>query len=151
MDAHFGPRAGRRELIASFGPGLGNTPCGLRWTQMQISMVRVKRLSESATLPRYAHQGDSGLNLFSNEFCALLPGEIKTIGTGISIELPLGTEAQIRSRSGLAAEYGVIVLNSPGKLTRAIEENSESFSLTTARRGSMSSAVPGSRSWWFRR
>ena len=46
----------------------------------------------------------------------ILPGERKLIGTGISIALPAGYEAQIRSRSGIAFKHGVCVLNSPGTI-----------------------------------
>jgi dUTP pyrophosphatase len=44
----------------------------------------------------------------------LVPGERRLFKTGLAIELPFGMEGQIRSRSGLATNYGVIVLNSPG-------------------------------------
>ena len=46
----------------------------------------------------------------------MLPGEIYSAGTGISIELPKGYEAQIRPRSGLAARYGISIVNSPGTI-----------------------------------
>ncbi len=44
----------------------------------------------------------------------LLPGKRAVVPTGLSIELPTGLEAQVRPRSGLAAKYGVTVLNTPG-------------------------------------
>lgn len=47
---------------------------------------------------------------------ALLPGERRLFKTGISIELPEGYEAQVRSRSGLALKHGIMVLNSPGTI-----------------------------------
>jgi dUTP pyrophosphatase len=46
----------------------------------------------------------------------LQPGARKLIPTGISIELPLGLEAQVRPRSGLALKHGITVLNSPGTI-----------------------------------
>jgi dUTP pyrophosphatase len=76
----------------------------------------VKRLSPSAILPSYAHPGDAGLDLFANVSLSLEPGEIKLVGTGISIELPAGTEAQVRPRSGLALKHGITVLNTPGTI-----------------------------------
>ncbi len=42
------------------------------------------------------------------------PGDVKIIGTGVSMALPAGMEAQVRPRSGLAAKHGITVLNSPG-------------------------------------
>jgi dUTP pyrophosphatase len=76
----------------------------------------VKRLSPSATLPAYAHPGDAGLDLFANAALSIEPGETKLVPTGISIELPTNTEAQVRPRSGLALKHGITVLNSPGTI-----------------------------------
>jgi len=76
----------------------------------------VKRLSDAATLPSYAHPGDAGLDLFASVALALDPGEVKLVGTGISIELPPNTEAQVRPRSGLALKHGITVLNTPGTI-----------------------------------
>jgi dUTP pyrophosphatase len=76
----------------------------------------VKRLSPSATLPSYAHSGDAGLDLYASVAVSLRPGESKLVGTGISIELPPDTEAQVRPRSGLALKHGVTVLNTPGTI-----------------------------------
>jgi dUTP pyrophosphatase len=84
---------------------------------MVISVkLLVKRLSPSAILPSYAHPGDAGLDLFANVSLSLEPGEVKLVGTGISIELPAGTEGQVRPRSGLALKHGVTVLNTPGTI-----------------------------------
>src|SRR5215203_3149444 len=84
---------------------------------MVISVkLLVKRLSPSAILPSYAHPGDAGLDLFANVSLSLEPGEVKLVGTGISIELPAGTEAQVRPRSGLALKHGITVLNTPGTI-----------------------------------
>ena len=78
--------------------------------------VRVKRLSEAATLPAYAHPGDAGLDLCAAVAVSIEPGETKLVGTGISIELPPNTEAQVRPRSCLALKHGITVLNTPGTI-----------------------------------
>jgi dUTP pyrophosphatase len=78
--------------------------------------LKVKRLSESAVIPQYAHPGDAGLDLVSIEAQTILPGKSQLIRTGIAIELPDGTEAQIRPRSGLALKHQVTVLNTPGTI-----------------------------------
>ena len=78
----------------------------------------VKRLSPSATLPSYAHPGDAGLDLYAAAAVSLDPGESKLVATGISIELPPDTEAQVRPRSGLALKHGITVLNTPGTIDR---------------------------------
>jgi dUTP pyrophosphatase len=78
--------------------------------------LNVVKLSEGATLPTYAHPGDAGLDLCAAESCELPPGEWRKIRTGIAIELPRGTEGQVRPRSGLALHHGVALLNSPGTI-----------------------------------
>ena len=60
--------------------------------------------------------GDAGMDLYSIETALIPSGEAKLIRTGLQIELPKGTEAQIRPRSGLALKYSVTVLNSPGTI-----------------------------------
>lgn len=74
----------------------------------------VKRLSSTSTVPAYAHPGDAGLDLYAAVAVSLEPGESKLVGTGLSIELPPNTEAQVRPRSGLALKHGITVLNTPG-------------------------------------
>ena len=78
--------------------------------------LKIIKLNESAIIPRYAHSGDAGLDLFAIEEQLIPPTETQLVKTGIAISLPLGTEAQIRPRSGLALKYSVTVLNSPGTI-----------------------------------
>jgi dUTP pyrophosphatase len=78
--------------------------------------IKVKKLVDDAVLPKYAHPGDAGLDLFAAEENTLAPGGTGLVKTGISLELPEGTEAQVRPRSGLALKHSVTVLNSPGTI-----------------------------------
>ncbi|WP_404786433.1 dUTP diphosphatase [Altericista sp. CCNU0014] len=78
--------------------------------------LKIKRLSSSAVIPQYAHPGDAGLDLVSIESKNIAPGESQLIRTGIAIELPPGTEAQVRPRSGLALKHQITVLNTPGTI-----------------------------------
>jgi dUTP pyrophosphatase len=83
-----------------------------------MTTLKVRRLTPSAVLPSYAHPGDAGLDLCAAVAVTIEPGERKLVGTGISIELPPGTEGNVRPRSGLALKHGVTVLNSPGTIDR---------------------------------
>ncbi len=75
----------------------------------------VKRLDAArARLPERAHPGDAGLDLFAAVDVDIPAGEARLVGTGLAIELPPGTEGQIRPRSGLALRHAVTVLNAPG-------------------------------------
>ncbi|AOV09134.1 dUTP diphosphatase [Sporosarcina ureilytica] len=73
-------------------------------------------MHEDAQMPNRANEGDAGLDIFSVEEKIVKAGETSLISTGIQMELPKGTEAQIRPRSGLALKHAVTVLNSPGTI-----------------------------------
>ena len=83
---------------------------------MKELLLKVQKIHEDAIIPNYAHVGDAGLDLFSIEEKLLKSGESALIKTGIKIELPEQTEAQIRPRSGLALKHGITVLNTPGTI-----------------------------------
>jgi dUTP pyrophosphatase len=76
--------------------------------------LKVKRLNPAAVLPAYARAGDAGLDLFALQSATIEAGASALIGTGIAIELPPGTEGQVRPRSGLALKHAITVLNTPG-------------------------------------
>ena len=78
--------------------------------------LRVKRLNSSARLPARAHPADAGLDLHASVDLDIPPGETRLVGTGLALELPPGTEAQVRPRSGLALHHHVTILNTPGTI-----------------------------------
>ena len=78
--------------------------------------ITFKRLHPDATLPQYAHPGDAGMDLCACEACEIAPGARLLVRTGLIMELPPNTEAQVRPRSGLALKHGVTLLNSPGTI-----------------------------------
>ena len=78
--------------------------------------VKVLKLKENAILPRYAHPGDAGADVFAAGHVVIEPGATALVPTGIAIELPHGYEAQVRPRSGLALKHSVSVLNTPGTI-----------------------------------
>jgi dUTP pyrophosphatase len=82
--------------------------------------LRVKRLdgNKDIAMPSYETEGASGLDLRAavDRELTLHPGDIRLVPTGLAISLPLGYEAQIRPRSGLALKHGVGMVNSPGTI-----------------------------------
>lgn len=72
--------------------------------------IKVKKLHEEAIVPRYAKDGDSGMDLFTYQDVTIPAGERKMIGTGIAIEYPEGYCSLIWDKSGLAAKHGLKVL-----------------------------------------
>lgn len=83
---------------------------------MMLSPAVKFRLGPGAKLPEYAHDTDAGADLFSVEDVYIYSGTTAMVDTGLTIELPEGYEAQVRSKSGLACKYDVHVLNSPGTI-----------------------------------
>ena len=79
-----------------------------------MMQLKVKRLNPAAILPSYARAGDAGLDLFAVKALSIAPGASALVPTGIAIELPPGTEGQVRPRSGLALKHAITVLNTPG-------------------------------------
>ncbi len=69
-------------------------------------------------LPKYETSASAGMDLRANieQPIELLPLERTLVPTGLFMELPIGYEAQVRPRSGLAAKYGITVLNTPGTI-----------------------------------
>ncbi len=71
-------------------------------------------LSDRATLPTRAHEGDAGLDLYASEPAHIGPGERWQIGTGLAVEIPDGHAGMVLPRSGLAGKHGISVVNAPG-------------------------------------
>jgi len=79
-------------------------------------VIRIKKLHEHAELPQLATSGASGFDLVAAERVQIPSGERSIVGTGIAVAIPSGYEGQVRPRSGLAARYGLTVLNTPGTI-----------------------------------
>ena len=78
--------------------------------------VKVKLLSPETKLPQFAYPGDVAVDLRSRIDAVLEPNQIMGIPSGIAIELPVGYEAQVRPRSGLALKHGISLVNTPGTI-----------------------------------
>lgn len=72
------------------------------------------RLSDGAELPRYAHDGDAGLDLRITHDVTLELGARATVGTGLAVEIPQGCVGLVFPRSGLASKHGITLSNSVG-------------------------------------
>lgn len=76
------------------------------------------QLDPGATMPAYASDQAAGMDLYAclKEPVILMPGKHQLIPTGVRMAVPAGYEAQVRSRSGMALNHGVVVFNSPGTI-----------------------------------
>jgi dUTP pyrophosphatase len=81
-------------------------------------LLRIKRLSDLADLPRYQSDHAAGMDLHAaiRESIWLAPREIRLVPCGFSMAVPVGYEAQVRPRSGLASKFGISMPNTPGTI-----------------------------------
>ncbi|MEE9250796.1 MAG: dUTP diphosphatase [Alphaproteobacteria bacterium] len=128
---------------------------------MSVVSVSIRKLpnGQDLPLPAYATAQSAGMDLAAalEEHLVLEAGARSLIPTGVAIALPEGFEAQVRPRSGLAAEHGVTVLNSPGTIDadyrgeiRVILANlgREPFTVTRGMRVAQLVIAPVSRVSW---
>jgi dUTP pyrophosphatase len=80
--------------------------------------IRIQRIHPAAILPSYAHGPleDAGMDLHAVEDVKLEPGVPRLVSTGLIVEVPAGSEAQVRPRSGLALHYAITMPNAPGTI-----------------------------------
>lgn len=76
--------------------------------------ILVQRLDAGMPMPAYAHPGDAGADLCTAIDAVVAPGERSLLPTGIALALPPGHAAFVHPRSGLAAKFGVSLVNAPG-------------------------------------
>lgn len=85
---------------------------------MENLTLKIKKLENFVSMPEYKTSGASAMDLVAaiDEDIVIPSGEIRIIPTGIAIELPRNTEAQVRSRSGMAIKKGIAVVNGIGTI-----------------------------------
>ncbi|HKV40345.1 MAG TPA: dUTP diphosphatase [Blastocatellia bacterium] len=76
--------------------------------------LRIKRLDEGVSIPKYQHEGDAGLDLASRVDLILQPRQRAMIPTGLALAIPKGCAGFVLPRSGLAARNGIAMVNAPG-------------------------------------
>lgn len=106
-----------KKVLDSFSDRIGNIQDKFDVSGFTPKKVlEYKVLSPYTTHPSYVYPTDSGFDLYSTESVIIPPLGRALVPTGLSFDLPDGTELQIRSKSGLAINKGIMVLNSPGTI-----------------------------------
>ena len=103
-----------------------------------------RRLSETARAPVRAHEGDAGMDLHADEAAHLDPGERASVGTGIAVAIPDGHAGLVVPRSGLAADHGITLVNTPGLIDAGYRGELRVLLLNTDRHRSFR-ITPGDR------
>lgn len=88
------------------------------FTSIEKFAANITYSSSSGNKLEKAHPSDAGYDMQAScaENVTIQPGEVKSLNTGIRLNLPKGWEAQVRSRSGLCKKFGIMVGNSPGTI-----------------------------------
>lgn len=76
--------------------------------------VQIKQIDKDLPVPTYAYMEDAGCDLYSSMDVLLAPGERKLIPTGVAVAIPEGYAGFVQPRSGLAANHGISIVNTPG-------------------------------------
>lgn len=82
----------------------------------KIVNIPIEILSDTATMPAYAHPSDAGMDVYAQEEITIQPGETKLIPLGIKVAIPLGYELQVRPKSGRCLKTKLRVANTPGTI-----------------------------------
>ncbi|MDD2389802.1 MAG: dUTP diphosphatase [Desulfobacterales bacterium] len=88
-------------------------------TSPVLKFVRLRpEVTSDIPLPRYMTPQSAGMDIYAavETDLVLNPGDIRLVPSGLAVALPVGFEAQIRPRSGLAVRYGIGIINSPGTI-----------------------------------
>lgn len=104
--------------------------------------MEIRRLDPDLPLPRYAHRGDAGLDLYAASDITLEPCQRALVPTGIAVAIPEGFAGFVQPRSGLAVRHGLSLVNTPGLIDshyrgeiKAIAINLDPTTPITIRRG----------------
>ncbi|GAA6792514.1 dUTP diphosphatase [Helicobacter pylori] len=76
--------------------------------------IKIQKIHPNAIIPKYQTEGSSGFDLHAVEEVVIKPHSVGLVKIGICLSLEVGYELQVRTRSGLALNHQVMVLNSPG-------------------------------------
>ena len=106
--------------------------------------LEYRRLSETARPPVRAHEGDAGMDLHADEAAHIDPGGRASVGTGIAVAIPDGHAGLVVPRSGLAAEHGITLVNTPGLIDAGYRGELRVLLLNTDRDRSFK-VTPGDR------
>jgi dUTP pyrophosphatase len=103
------------DILKSFGINIKEFETDLEEYTPKINL-KFKKSNPNSITPKYAYISDSGFDLYSVEDTWIFENDRKLIPTGIHLDIPDGYEVQVRSKSGLALNQGLFVLNSPGTI-----------------------------------
>jgi dUTP pyrophosphatase len=106
--------------------------------------LEYRLLSETALPPSRVHDDDAGMDLHADEAAHVDPGDRASVGTGVAVAVPEGHAGFVLPRSGLAADHGITLVNSPGLIDSGYRGEVRVLLLNTDRTRSFR-VMPGDR------
>lgn len=104
----------KRDFLKQLLGGINSTISETEGISKRYIQVPFVKCHPEAKMPKYAHTGDSGMDVYALDDYVIHPGETKLIPTGIKMAVPNGYEIQIRPKSGRALKTKMRVANTPG-------------------------------------
>ena len=106
----------KRDFIKELIGMICNTISDTEGIAKRYIKIPIELCNPDAKMPQYAHESDSGLDIFALEDIVIAPGETKLVKTGLKVAIPLGYELQVRPKSGRALKTKLRVANTPGTI-----------------------------------
>lgn len=106
----------KKDFMSALVLAINNAVIETEGIAKRIIQVPIEKCHEDAIIPEYAHETDSGMDVYALDDYTIAPGETKLIPTGIKMAIPLGYEIQVRPKSGRALKTKLRVANTPGTI-----------------------------------
>lgn len=112
----------KKEFVAELCLSIINVINSTEGVAKRMVSVPIQIIYPDAKLPAYAHETDSGMDLYALEDITIKPGETVLVPTGIKVALPPGYELQVRPKSGRALKTKLRVANTPGTIDQGYRD-----------------------------
>lgn len=112
----------KKEFVAELCLSIINVVNSTEGIAKRMVSVPIQIINPEAKLPTYAHDTDSGMDLYALEDITIKPGETVLVSTGIKVALPPGFELQVRPKSGRALKTKLRVANTPGTIDQGYRD-----------------------------
>lgn len=112
----------KKEFVAELCLSIINVVNSTEGVAKRMISVPIQIIHPDAKLPAYAHETDSGMDLYALEDITIKPGETVLVPTGIKVALPPGYELQVRPKSGRALKTKLRVANTPGTIDQGYRD-----------------------------
>lgn len=112
----------KKEFVAELCLSIINVINSTEGIAKRMVSVPIQIIHPDAKLPAYAHETDSGMDLYALEDITIKPGETVLVPTGIKVALPPGFELQVRPKSGRALKTKLRVANTPGTIDQGYRD-----------------------------